>query len=78
MSTWYCFPETQAKIEAALNEPSVDKRRQMTQELMQIYHDDPPVIYLLAESDIDGVSKRVEGYEVIQRHVQYHKIKLKN
>ena len=74
---WHCFPEVQAKLEAALTEPDLEKRRARTMEMMEIYHDNPPGLYLLSENDIDGVHKRIKGYRVVQRHVQYQDLEIR-
>ena len=44
---------------------------------MEICHDNPPGLFLLAENDVDGMHKRIKGYRVVQRPVQYQDLEIR-
>jgi hypothetical protein len=51
--------------------------RAKTMAMMEICHDNPPGLFLLAENDVDGVHRRIKGYRVVQRHVQCQDLEIR-
>ena len=73
---WYCNcnDEAQVLINQAATETDLDEWERLVGRVMQIYHDDPPALYLLHEADFEGLNKRVKNYRVEQRHIFYDEI----
>jgi len=59
-STSWEHEETQALFEEAQSEPDTDKREQLLQELNQKFHDLAPWIFLHQQSNLYGVSDRLD------------------
>lgn len=73
---WYCDKDLTAKIETAYAEGDLDKRRKLTQEIMAIYHEQAPVIWLHEVVMFEGLSKRVRNYRVDNTVIRYEQIEL--
>jgi len=73
---WYCDTALTAKIEQAYATGDLEERRKLTQEVMAVYHDDAPVIWLHEVAMFEGLSKRVRNYRVDNTVIRYDLVEL--
>jgi peptide/nickel transport system substrate-binding protein len=73
---WYCNKALTEKIERAYNTADLDERRKLTQEIMAIYHDEAPGIWLHEVVMFEGLAKRVRNYKVDNTFIRYDLIDL--
>ena len=73
---WHCDETVMPLIEASRNEFDAEKRRQILREIMQVYHDTAPMLYLYESVHFDGVSARVKNYRPINRVIPYEQLEL--
>ncbi len=74
---WHCDQAMLPLIEAAQTEFDANRRKQILQDIMQAFHDDPPALYLFEAIYLDGVSGRVQRYEPTNGLINYHEIALR-
>lgn len=72
---WLCDAGDQAKIDAAMAEPDLDRREVLTQDIMRRYHEQAYLIYLFERVDYYGLRAGLEGFEAEGLFIQYDKIK---
>ena len=75
---WYCNENVTPLIEAVQAEFDSDKRLEQLQRLMQIYHDEAPMIFLYELSYFDGVGPRLKNYAPVNRFINYHSMYLED
>lgn len=73
---WNCDPAVMPLIEAAQQEFDPKRRLKLLQEIMRVYHEDAVMLYVAETVNVDGLSKRVRGYEPVNRIINYHQIRL--
>lgn len=73
---WHCDKALMPLIEAARTEFDPQHRRQLLQQIMSAYHDDPPAIYLFESVYLDGLHRRVTHYRPENGIINYHEIDL--
>jgi peptide/nickel transport system substrate-binding protein len=73
---WHCDENVMPLIEASRNEFDEAKRRAILREIMQVYHDTAPMLYLYESVHFDGVSARVRNYRPINRVIPYEQLEL--
>ena len=73
---WHCDPELMPLIEAAQREFDPHRRLELLQEIMRVFHNDPPMLYLFESVHFDGLAARVRGFNPANRIINYHEIAL--
>ncbi len=71
---WHCRPEWVPLIEDAEQEFDLEERRRKTQDLVQLYRDEPTSLYLWEMPGIDGVAGRVINYHPRHAFINFHEI----
>lgn len=75
---WHCRPEWVPLIEDAEQEFDLEERRRKTQELVQLYHDEPTSLYLWEMPGVDGVAARVLNYNPRHAFINFHDMDVKD
>ncbi len=71
---WHCRPEWVPLIEDAEQEFDLEERRRKTQDLVQLYRDEPTSLYLWEMPGIDGVAGRVINYHPRHAFINLYEI----
>ncbi len=72
----HCDKAEEAKLDAAMGEFDVDKRRKLIQELMVLNHDNAPNLFFVELTDLTGLNKRVKGFNNVIQRFNFHEITL--
>lgn len=75
---WHCDEAVVPLIEAARNEFDADKRVAILQDIMRIFHETAPMLYLYESVLIDGLSARVQNYKPVNRIINYDELTLED
>ncbi len=75
-NTWYCDESIVPDIEAAMAEPSLDRRTKMVRDLMTYAHDTAHGLFLYESATFTGLQARVENYETHGSFVLYERVRL--
>lgn len=75
---WTCDQRIQPTITAANQEFDLAARGDLVAKVMQFYHDEATALYLYDRVQIDGLSSRVQNYQVVDRTINWHEIELTN
>ena len=73
---WHCDQAVMPLIEASRNEFDPEKRRSILQQIMRVYHDTAPMLYLYESVHFDGVSARVKNYRPVNGIIPYERLEL--
>jgi ABC-type transport system substrate-binding protein len=73
---WYCDQAISKKIEVAFETSDLQKRRTLTQQLMKIYHEQAPAIWLHEIIMMKGLSARVLNFKQTLNVINYHEVDL--
>ena len=73
---WHCDRSVMPLIEASRNEFDPQRRIEILQEIMRIYHDTAPMLYLYESIHFDGLSARVKNYRPVNRVINYQELEL--
>ncbi len=73
---WHCDQEVMPLIEASRNEFDADKRAAILREIMRVYHNTAPMLYLYESVHFDGLSARVRNYRPVNRVINYEELQL--
>ena len=74
---FFCDKGLTQKLVAANEQIDADKRLAQLNELAKLYHDAAPMIYLNEQFDLFGVSRKLEGFALINRTPAYDKISVR-
>ena len=74
-SPWLCDADDQKLIDAALAEPSLARREQLTQDIMRLYTEQAYMLYLFERVDYYGVRGGLEGFEAEGLFIRYDTIR---
>lgn len=78
LSPWYCNRDLQPRIDAAMREFDDAKRLAEVQDIMRIYHDEAPAIFLYDVVRFGALTQRVENFKEENGFINFHEITLKN
>jgi peptide/nickel transport system substrate-binding protein len=73
---WHCDQEVMPLIQASRSEFDAEKRREILREIMRIYHDTAPMLYLYESVHFDALSARVRNYKPVNRIINYEALAL--
>ena len=68
---WYCNESLRPLIEVARTEFDSAKRLAALQQLMQLSHDDAPVLFTVNQIDVAGINKRVQNFRMVNRQIDF-------
>lgn len=71
---FWCNAEEDALLTKAQAEFDVEKRRKILQDLMQVFHDNAPALFLVNVVDVVGRSAKVENAKLTYRVLNYHEM----
>src|SRR5262249_13042750 len=74
---FFCDKALTAKLVASNEQIDPDNRIAQLGELMKLYHDAAPMIYLNDQFDLFGVSRKLEGFALINRTPAYDRIAIR-
>jgi peptide/nickel transport system substrate-binding protein len=72
----HCDAAETAKLDQAMGEFDVEKRRKLIQELMVLNHENAPNLFFVELTDLTGLNKRVNGFSNIIQRFNFHEITL--
>jgi peptide/nickel transport system substrate-binding protein len=78
LSPWYCNRDLQPRIDAAMREFDEAKRLAEVQDIMRIYHEEAPAIFLYDVVRFGALTQRVENFKEENGFINFHEISLKN
>lgn len=73
---WYCEARFTPMIQQALTEQDRDKRVALKQELMALYREQAPALFLWPELRFAGLAKGVSGYEDVHGFISYGTLRM--
>ncbi|MCB2108980.1 MAG: hypothetical protein KDE14_14825 [Rhodobacteraceae bacterium] len=73
---WFCDRTIQPVIEQALRTGDLDKRRELSRQVMAYYHDIAPAIFLHRIVTFEGLSAKIRNYRSDVNVIRYDKIEL--
>lgn len=73
---WHCDEAVVPLIEAAATEFDPAKRLALLQDIMRIFHETAPMLYLYESVLIDGLNARVQNYKPVNRIINYDELTL--
>ncbi|MSO99058.1 MAG: hypothetical protein EXR11_12710 [Rhodospirillaceae bacterium] len=74
---WFCDRTIQAVVDAAGIEPDLNKRTEMTRQILKYYRDTAETLLLFPVLGLDGISPRVTHWELWNDIIQFHKLTVK-
>jgi peptide/nickel transport system substrate-binding protein len=72
----HCDAAETAKLDEAMGEFDVEKRRKLVQELMVLNNENAPNLFFVELTDLTGLNKRVNGFTNIIQRFNFHEITL--
>jgi peptide/nickel transport system substrate-binding protein len=75
--TFTCDEKVKGMIIKANSEFDRDKRRAVLHQIHVANHDNPPAVFLIEQIDVFGLSKRLKGFNQINRWATYHEMSVK-
>jgi len=72
----HCDAAETAKLDEAMSEFDVEKRRKLVQELMVLNNENAPNLFFVELTDLTGLNKRVNGFTNIIQRFNFHEITL--
>ncbi len=73
---WHCNEADTPLIREALSETNLERRAEMTRELLKRYHDDPPALYIAQMVGFTGLAPNVRNYKSDFGIIHYHELEL--
>lgn len=73
---FYCNQDEIKLLEDAETEFDTEKRRQKLQNLMAVFHDNAPGLFITETIDVFGRSNRVSNLKMLNRVLNYHEVSL--
>lgn len=74
---WFCDRRIMPKITAAIEAPDLEKRVQLTQDILAFYHDQATTILLHEVPLLDAIGPRIEGYAPNKGKLNYETINVR-
>jgi peptide/nickel transport system substrate-binding protein len=72
----HCDAAETAKLDQAMGEFDVEKRRKLIQELMVLNNENAPNLFFVELTDLTGLNKRISGFSNIIQRFNFHEITL--
>lgn len=73
---WHCDPSLTPLVEAAYAEPDIERRRELTQDVMVALNDNPPALALYEAVSFNGLSSRIDQFAAGYGIIEYEGISL--
>ena len=73
---WFCDPATTPLIDEAVRATSLAQRQDLTRQVMARYRDLAPAIFLYQQPQYFGLSPDIQGFELINSFIPWHRIQL--
>ena len=74
----HCDKEEEAKLDAAMGEFDIEKRRKLVQELMALNHENAANLFFTELTDLSALHRRVQGFKNTIQRFNFHEITLSN